>query len=127
QPYRTTEDQIAGLVLTFVDITRRKRAEEELRESTTRLRLMIENAHEYAIFSMDLDMNITSWNPGAERLLGFKESESLGRSGEIIFTPEDRANGRPAEERELAMMTGKASDDRWHMRKDGSQFFATGA
>lgn len=119
-PYRTPDDRIAGVVLTFVDITRRRGSEE-------RLRLMIENAHDYAIFSLDLDRKITSWNPGAERLLGFTEQEAVGQSSDLIFTPEDCANGVPQKEIDTARETGRSSDDRWHERKDGSRFFATGA
>ncbi|MEO6569184.1 MAG: PAS domain-containing sensor histidine kinase, partial [Opitutaceae bacterium] len=98
-----------------------------LRTSEERLRLMIENAHEYAIFSLDLDRKITSWNPGAERVLGFSEKEVIGKSADIIFTPEDRAAGEPEREIATACETGRASDDRWHKRKDGSRFFAIGA
>lgn len=61
--------------------------------SEERLHLIIENAREFAIFSTDLDLRVTSWNPGAERLLGYAEREILGQSAEIVFVPEDRAAG----------------------------------
>ncbi|XDF33554.1 PAS domain S-box protein [Paracidovorax avenae] len=109
------------------DISERKRAENALRESTERLRLVIENAVEYAIFSTDLDRRITTWNSGAERILGYSENEAVGQLADMIFTPEDRAAGAPLSETSTALATGGALDDRLHQRKDGSRFWASGA
>ena len=109
------------------DISERKRAENALRESTERLRLVIENAVEYAIFSTDLDRRITTWNSGAERILGYSENEAVGQLADMIFTPEDRAAGAPLSETRTALATGGALDDRLHQRKDGSRFWASGA
>ena len=88
--------------------------------------LLLENAREYAIFTMDTDARITLWNAGAERILGWTEEEALGQPGEIIFTPEQRATGVPAMEMETAKRHGEASDERWHVRQDGSRFWAKG-
>lgn len=126
-PYRTIEDHIAGVVLTFVDITERKNAEAALRGSEERMRLVVENAREYAIFSTDPHRIVTAWNVGAERLLGYSESEVLGHPADIIFTEEDRAAGIPATEAETALSSGRAGDDRFHQRKNGSRFWASGA
>ena len=125
-PYRTTDDRIAGVVLTFVDITERKRAEEALRVSREQLRLILENARDYAIVSTDLQRRVNTWNPGAERLLGYRESEILGQSSDVIFTAEDRQNGAPQREAEQALKLGRASDERWHLRRDGSRFWGSG-
>jgi two-component system CheB/CheR fusion protein len=127
RPYRTLDDHIAGVVLTFVDVTERKRAEAALRESEERLRLMIENAVEYAIFSTDRDRRITVWNTGAERLLGYVESEVLGMPYDLLFTEADRKAHVPEREAERAVSEGRANDDRMHVRKDGTQFRAGGA
>ncbi len=126
RPYRTTEDVIAGAVLTFVDITERQRSEEALRVSEERLRLVVENARDYAIFSMDQERRITGWNSGAQRLLGYTEAEILGQPADVIFTPEDRESGACAREAETALAVGRATDERWHLRKDGSRFWGSG-
>ncbi|MDA8455237.1 PAS domain S-box protein [Acidovorax sp. GBBC 3334] len=109
------------------DISERKRAENALRESTERLRLVVENAVEYAIFSTDLDRRITTWNSGAERILGYSENEAMGQLADMIFTAEDRAAEAPLAEARTALATGGALDDRLHQRKDGSRFWASGA
>lgn len=90
------------------------------------LRLMIESATDFAIFSIDPIGRVTSWNPGAERLLGFGEDEIMGRSADVIFTPEDRAAGIAEEERRQALAFGRALDERWTRRRGGGQFWASG-
>jgi two-component system, chemotaxis family, CheB/CheR fusion protein len=125
-PYRAVDDWIGGAVFTFFDITARKRAEDALRDSEQRLRLIIENAREYAIFAMDLERRVTAWNSGAERLLGYTEREIVGRSCDLIYTEEDRAAGAPAKEAGEALTDGRAADERWHQRKDGTRFWGSG-
>jgi two-component system CheB/CheR fusion protein len=123
-PYRTLDDHIGGVVLTFVDITERKRAEEAMRNSEERLRLVLENATEFAIFSTDLARRITGWNAGAQRLLGYREAEVVGRTLDILSTEEDQAAGAPGLEAEVALRDGRAMDDRAYRRQDGSTFWA---
>jgi two-component system, chemotaxis family, CheB/CheR fusion protein len=125
-PYRTTEDRIDGAVLTFFDITSLRQAEEKLRAGEERMRLVAESTKDYAIITMDTDGNVTSWNKGAERMFGYAESEILGQSGERIFTPEDRRNGMFDDERRRAREEGRAEDERWHLRKDGTRVFCSG-
>lgn len=127
QPYRTLEDHIAGVVLTFIDVTERKLTTEALRESEERLRLLIESANDYAIFTIDPNRCVDSWNTGAEAMFGYSESEILGRSGDILFTKEDREHGDPQQEAETARKHGRAGNERWHERKDGSRFYGSGS
>jgi two-component system CheB/CheR fusion protein len=108
------------------DISAARAAAEALRQSEERLRLIIESALEYAIFSTDLERRITSWNTGAERLLGYAEEEVLGRPADVIFTPEDRESRDPEKESRTARREGRASDERMHLRKDGTRFRGTG-
>ena len=107
-------------------ITERKRMEAELRTSEEKLRLIVENAREYAIFSLALDRRITSWNSGAERILGYTQEEAIGQSGDIIFTGEDRAAGAPVQEAQKALAEGRAADERWHICKNGTRFWGSG-
>src|SRR4051794_24756155 len=94
--------------------------------SEDRLRLLIESAVDYAIFTVDIGNRITSWNAGAERLLGWSENEVMGRHAKLVFTPEDRASGQADKEFRVAAETGCAADERMHLRKDGSRFWVTG-
>ena len=132
-PLYNEEGDVEAALSVSYDISDRKRiegdrmqAEESLRESESRLRLILESAREYAIFTMDFDNRITSWNAGAERLLGYSEAEILGQSGRLIFTPEDNAQGKAEREIYLAQTEGQAENRRWHVRKDGSRFWGTG-
>jgi two-component system CheB/CheR fusion protein len=104
----------------------RRKMEEALRRSEERYRLIVENMKEYAIFTLDTEGHVTSWNPGAEKVLGYEEEEILGEPVSILFLEEDRAAGVPEQEMETAKADSHASDDRWQRRKDGSQFWASG-
>ncbi|MDQ8033206.1 MAG: CheR family methyltransferase, partial [Bordetella sp.] len=117
---------VATLVVS-TDISERKRAEAALRASEERMRLVLDAAVEYAIFTTDPSGRITTWNPGAQRLLGYAEAEVIGQRSDLIFVEADRREGAPAAEIERAVRDGRAADDRLHQRKDGSQFWASGA
>jgi PAS domain S-box-containing protein len=90
------------------------------------LRAIFESSTDFAIFAVNRKGTVISWNVGAERLTGFAETEIIGRDGDIIFTPEDRAAGAPEQERQTARAVGRAEDDRWHQRKNGSRFWSSG-
>lgn len=109
-----------------IDVTERKNSEAQLAASEERLRLVVENAREYAIFSMTLDRRILSWNSGAQAILGYTAEEAFGQPGDIIFTPEDRAAGAPEREAALALAEGRSPDERWHIRKNGTRFWGSG-
>ncbi len=91
-----------------------------------RYRLLVEASVDYAMFHIGLDGIIESWNPGAERIFGFGSEEIMGRHGSILFVPEDVFRGEAEREIKFAAETGRAQDSRWHLRKDGSRFWANG-
>jgi PAS domain S-box-containing protein len=90
------------------------------------LEAIVRSATDYAIISVDAGNTVTTWSAGAEALLGWKADEIIGQSLEAIFTPEDREQNVPQQEFDTARATGRAEDERWHMRKDGSRFWASG-
>ncbi|HEX6012953.1 MAG TPA: ATP-binding protein [Geminicoccaceae bacterium] len=104
----------------------RRQAAEALRESEERHRLILESAKEYAIVTLDAEGRITSWNAGAERIMGYHETEVIGQPAAIFFTPEDRTVGAPDQELERARAEGRSGDERWQLRKDGSRFWGSG-
>jgi PAS domain S-box-containing protein len=101
-------------------------SERELREANERFRLLVEGAREYAIFMISPDNVIVHWNEGAERVFGWTADEAIGRSGELVFTPEDREHEVEKKEIETALREGSASDRRWHMRRNGSRIWVDG-
>jgi PAS domain S-box-containing protein len=90
------------------------------------LRLLVESAQEYAMITLSPLGIVTTWSKGAERLLGWQADEMIGRSGDVIFTPEDRIAGAAERERCEAISNGQSADERWHIRKDGSRFWGSG-
>jgi len=125
-PYRSAEDHIDGTVLTFIDITKRRAAEEELRKGEERMRLVAESTRDYAIITLDEQGVITSWNQGAELIFGYNKTEAEGAYYDFIFSAEDRASGVPENELQSVRTHGRSEDERWHLRKDGSRFFCSG-
>ena len=115
-----------GLSVFFRDITERKAAEEALRKSEEHLNLILESTKDYAIITYNLEGRIRRWNAGAEATFGYTEEEAVGQTMHLIFTPEDIAAKVPEKEMAKALETGRAEDDRWHSRKDGTRFFASG-
>ena len=97
-----------------------------LHRSETQYRLIVESAVDYVIIAADLEGTITTWNEAARELTGWSSDQMLGRPLAAIFTPEDREAGIDAREMRLSLTMGKARDDRWHMKADGSRFFASG-
>ena len=88
--------------------------------------ILVGELTDFVVFLIDPDGCIASWNPGVERILGYTEAEWLGRPAEIIFTPEDRAQGKPKQETVMAAQKGRSPDIRWHLRKNGERLYVEG-
>ena len=128
EPYR---DPRSGEIVRWfgasVDIHDRKRAEAALLEREERLRLIVESARDYAIFTLDPEGRIDTWLPGAASVFGWGEEEAVGCPVAMTFTPEDREAGVPEEELDTARREGAAPNVRWHLCKDGSRVFIEGS
>ncbi len=121
-PFRDGEE--TRLVVTVRDITRRKRAERALRQTEARFSMLVEEVKDYAIFMLDPEGRITSWNKGAEHMRGFTAEEIIGRPFSIFFLAEDIEVGKPEEELRIAAAEGRLETEGWRLRKDGSRFWA---
>jgi PAS domain S-box-containing protein len=95
-----------------------------LRQSEERFRLLVEAVQDYAIFMLDPDGHIASWNPGAQRIKGYQAAEIIGRHFSCFYPPEDLQRGKPAWELQMAARDGRFEDEGWRLRKDGSRFWA---
>jgi PAS domain S-box-containing protein len=126
-PHRGEDGSVTGFFAVVRDVTEAREAEQELVRSRERSRLILDSAVEYAIILINDSGQVLSWNSGAERLLGYTEDEILGTDATIFFTEEDLANELPQKERALSRATGRASNERWHVRKDGTRFWGSGA
>ncbi|MEZ5423218.1 MAG: PAS domain S-box protein [Pyrinomonadaceae bacterium] len=118
--------KVRGFYSFVSDLTDLRRSEDALKFSRERMRVLTESFTDYAIYSTDTEGLIDTWNPGAEKIFGYREREILGKSEDILFTPDDIAKNIPKHEMAKARTDGRASDERWHVRKDGSSFFASG-
>jgi PAS domain S-box-containing protein len=125
-PIRTTGGGVEGFFCPCTEITQQVLAARAVRDSEARAHQIFDSVTDYAIIVSDLDRRVTGWNEGARRLLGWTEEEMLGQLADRIFTPEDLAADRPVIEARCALDHGMAPDERWHMRHDGSRFWANG-
>lgn len=125
-PYRSSKDQIEGVVMNFIDVTARREAELMVRAGGEHLSLLFDSSIDFVIIMIDAAGCVRRWNKGAVQVLGYTEAEALGRNIDIIFTPGDRAAGAPKSEIRTARENGRAPDERWHLRQDGSRVYLSG-
>jgi PAS domain S-box-containing protein len=110
---------------TVRDVTDRREAEERLRRSEERFRLLVEWVQDYAIVMLEPDGRLASWNLGAQRITGYDAEEVIGRPIGMLYTPGDIEAGRPELQLQLARDEGRAVDEGWRLRKDGTRFWAS--
>jgi len=122
KPIETAQGPV---VLSFVrDVTEQREATEALRRYDQQLRSIVESVRDYAIYHLDREGHVMTWNPGAERIKGYTAEEIAGAHLSRFFTQEDIERGRPAEMLRLAAERGRIEDEGWRVRKDGSRFWA---
>lgn len=123
-PIRTPSGDLVGFAKITRDLTERRKAEESLRQSEEQFRLLVQGVTDYAIYMLDPDGRVSSWNSGAERIKGYQSQEVIGEHFSRFYTDEDRAAGRPAKALQTAMAEGRFESEGWRLRKDGSRFWA---
>ncbi len=123
-PVRNLEGQIFAVAGISTDISERRRMEQLLRESEERLRTLVESVKDYAIIMLDPTGHVISWNAGAETIKGYKAEEILGRHFSCFYPPELVKKGFPDRQLAKAAAQGRAENEGWRLRKDGSQFWA---
>ena len=121
---RDADGRLLGFGKVTRDLTERRRAEQQLRRSEERLRLLIASVKDYAIFILDPAGHVASWNPGAERLKGYAANEIIGQHFSRFYPPEDVRAGKCEMELAGAREVGRFEDEGWRIRKDGSRFWA---
>ena len=126
QPRRDTGGNIIGILVNGSDVTETHAAQEKLRLSEMRNRQILDSAIDYAIIATDLDGVVSRWNKGAERILGWREDEIIGQTLAAIYTREDQASDQLHQGMRQALQAGIVSDERWHLRKSGERFRASG-
>jgi formate hydrogenlyase transcriptional activator len=119
------ESESGPIVLSYVrDVTEQQEAIEALRRVDLQLRSIVESVSDYAIYLLDKDGCVTTWNPGAERIKGYSADEIVGSDFSRFFTHEDVERGKPAELLRTAAQRGRLEQEGWRVRKDGSRFWA---
>ncbi|ACL63282.1 hybrid sensor histidine kinase/response regulator [Methylobacterium nodulans] len=124
-PIRDPSGTLIGFAKVTRDITKRQAAQQALRETEERFRLLVQGVRDYAIFMLSPEGIVTNWNSGAQRIKGYSEAEIIGQHFSRFYTEEDRAAGVPARALETAARVGKFEAEGWRVRRDGTRFWAS--
>ncbi len=123
-PIRDSNGQLLGFAKITRDLTERKIAEETLKQSEQQFRLLVQSVTDYAIYMLDPDGRVSSWNLGAQRIKGYLPQEIIGEHFSRFYTEQDRLDGVPQRALETAIREGRFEKQGWRVRKDGTQFLA---
>jgi PAS domain S-box-containing protein len=121
---RDDQGKARGFAKVTRDMSARREAEEHLRQSTEIFRLLVSSVRDYAIFMLDPDGNVATWNEGAQRIKGYAPNEIIGRHFSTFYGEEDLRDGKPERELRIARSEGSVEDEGWRLRKDGTRFWA---
>ncbi|RXT25354.1 hybrid sensor histidine kinase/response regulator [Rhizobium leguminosarum] len=124
-PIRRPSGELIGYAKITRDLTERRAAEQTIRQSEEQFRRLVQGVSDYAIYMLDPDGNVSSWNFGAERIKGYRPQEIIGRHFSTFYTPEDREAGVPQTALDIARAEGRFEREGWRVRKDGTRFWAS--
>ncbi|HJT42536.1 MAG TPA: PAS domain S-box protein [Rhizomicrobium sp.] len=123
-PIRDSAGELTGFAKITRNLTERRLAEEALRRSQEQFRLLVQGVTDYAIYMLDPEGLVSSWNAGAERIKGYSSDEIIGKHFSQFYTPEDRELARPQRALEIAAREGRFENEGWRVRKGGTRFWS---
>ena len=121
---RSDDGELLGFAKVTRDLTERRAADQAVRDNEVRFRLLVQSVKDYAIFMLDPQGYITTWNAGAQHIKGYAADEIIGKHFSTFYPAEDRASGKIERELEIATRVGEYEEEGWRIRKDGSRFWA---